>query len=78
MDVKELRADLHNMIDKISDRNILNAVRTILSEKVISKTDWWDTICDDERKEIEEGLSQAEKDEVTSHEEVMRKYEKWL
>ena len=29
MDVIELRADLHNMIDKISDSNILYAVKTL-------------------------------------------------
>ncbi len=78
MDVTELRADLHNMIDKISDRNILKAVRTLLSEKAATKTDWWDTIDQEERDEIEQGLSEAEKGEVTSHEEVMKKYKKWL
>ena len=32
MDVVELRTDLHKMIDKISDRDILDAVRTLLSK----------------------------------------------
>jgi predicted transcriptional regulator len=78
MDVTELRADLHNMIDKISDRNILKAVRTLLSEKAATKADWWDTISQEEREEIEQGLSEADKGEVTPHEEVMKKYNKWL
>lgn len=78
MDVTELRADLHNMIDKISDRNILKAVRTLLSEKVATKADWWDTISQEEREEIEQGLSEADRGEVTPHEEVMKKYKKWL
>jgi predicted transcriptional regulator len=78
MDVTELRADLHNMIDKISDRNILKAIRTLLSEKAATNTDWWDTISQEEREEIEQGLSEADKGEVTPHEEVMKKYKKWL
>ena len=78
MDVTELRADLHNMIDKISDRNILKAVRTPISEKAATKADWWDTISQEEREEIEQGLSEADKGEVTTHEEVMKKYKKWL
>ena len=78
MDVTELRADLHNMIDKISDRNILKAVRTLLSEKVATKADWWDMISQEEREEIEQGLSEADRGEVTPHEEVMKKYKKWL
>jgi predicted transcriptional regulator len=78
MDVTELRADLHNMIDKISDKKILKAVRTLLSEKTATKTDWWDTISQEEREEIEQGLSEADRGEVTPHEEVMKKYKKWL
>ena len=78
MDVKEIRADLHNMIDKISDRNVLNAVRTLLSGKTETKADWWKTISAEERVEIEQGLDEDDKGEVTPHEEVMEKYKKWL
>ena len=78
MDVIELRTDLHGMIDKITDSNILNAVKTLLSGSTVSQTDWWDTISDEERAEIEHGLEEADKGEVISHEEVMEKYKKWL
>jgi len=78
MDVTELRADLHNLIDKISDKNILKALRTLLSEKAEAKADWWDTISQEEQEEIEQGLSEAERGQVTPHEEVMKKYKKWL
>jgi predicted transcriptional regulator len=76
MDIVELRTDLHNMIDKISDSNVLNAVKTLLSGK--AETDWWDTISDEEKAEIEQGLAEADRGEVIPHEEVMKKYEKWL
>ena len=33
MDVIELRTDLHNMIDEITDSDILNAVKTLLKGK---------------------------------------------
>ena len=78
MDVTELRANLHNMIDKISDKNILKALRTLLYEKAASKADWWDTISQEEQEEIEQGLSEADRGEVISHEEVMKRYKKWL
>ena len=78
MDVIELRTDLHNMIDKISDSNILQAVKTLLSGKETTQTDWWDTISDEERAEIEQGLAEADRGEVIPHEEVMEKYKKWL
>lgn len=78
MDVIELRTDLHNMIDKISDSNILQAVKTLLSSKNLSQTDWWETLDEAERAEIEQGLNEAKRGEVISHEDVMAKYKKWL
>jgi len=78
MDVLELRTDLHSMIDKITDSNILNAVKILLSEKTAMQTDWWDTLSDEERIEIEQGLAEADRGEVIPHEEVMEKYKKWL
>lgn len=78
MNVIELRTDLHNMIDNITDSNILNAVKTLLSGKTATQTDWWDTISDEERAEIEQGLAEADRGEVIPHEEVMSKYKRWL
>ena len=49
MDVIELRTDLYNMIDKITDSNILFAVKTLLSGKAPKQVDWWDVISDEER-----------------------------
>ena len=72
MDVIELRTDLHNMIDKISDSNILNAVKTLLSEKATKQADWWDEISEDERKSIEEGLAEADRGDLIPHEQVMK------
>ena len=78
MDVVELRTDLHSMIDKITDSNILSAVKTLLSGKAEKQIDWWETISDEERVEIEQGLAEADRGEVIPHEEVMAKYKKWL
>ena len=78
MDVIELRTDLHNMIDRVKDSDILNAVKTLLKGKTARQDDWWDTISDEERAEIEEGVSEADRGEVIPHEEVMEKYSKWL
>ena len=78
MDVIELRADLHNMIDKISDSDVLNAVKTLLSGKTVKQTDWWDTISEYERAEIVQGLAEADRGELIPHDEVMAKYKTWL
>ena len=38
----------------------------------------WDNLPESLKKEIEEGLEQADKGEVIEHEMVMKKYGKWL
>lgn len=73
MDIGELRTDLHNMIDKISDSNVLNAVKTLLSGKVASEGDWWDEVSDQDRKAIEEGLEQLDRGEYLTRSEVRKK-----
>lgn len=78
MGIFELRVDLHNMIDKISDSSILYAVRTLLSGKAVKQVDWFDTISEEERAEIKQGLAEADHGELIPHEEVMAKYKKWL
>lgn len=78
MNVIELKSNLHHLIDKINDKSILNAVRTILSKQVEKSDDWWDTISNEERTEIEQGLAEADQGEVIPHDEVMAKYKKWL
>lgn len=78
MNVTELKSDLHEMIENISDTNVLIAVKTLLSGKADSKTDWWDVISEEERAEIEQGLDEDNRGEVLSHEKVMEKYKKWL
>ncbi|MDD2564581.1 MAG: hypothetical protein PHU27_10240 [Salinivirgaceae bacterium] len=78
MNVIELRSDIHNIIDNITDENILQAVKILLSSNRVDKADWWETISEEERKEIEIGLAEAERGDVIPHEEVMEKYQKWL
>ncbi|PID92453.1 MAG: hypothetical protein CSA96_03000 [Bacteroidetes bacterium] len=73
MDIVELRTDLHNMIDKISDSNVLNAVKTLLAGKAAAQEDWWDEVSEEDRKAIEEGLEQLDRGEYLTRSEVREK-----
>jgi len=46
--------------------------------KAAKQADWWDTISEEERAEIEQGIAEADRGELIPHEEVMAKYKKWL
>jgi predicted transcriptional regulator len=65
--------------------NIISWISQLHDKKMVARLeelqlqqDWWLTISDDERAEIEEGIRQADNGEVKSTEEVFEKYQKWL
>lgn len=73
MNVLELKSDLHHLIDKINDKSILNAVRTILSKQAEKSTDWWDMVNEEDKKAIKEGLEQLDKGDFLTRSQVRGK-----
>ncbi len=74
----EIKGYLIKLISETEDENILNEMKayfTILKNK---ETDWWDMISEHEKEAIETGLSQLEKGERISDEEVQRKVDELL
>lgn len=74
MDIKAKKLDLIQWLTQLTDKKIINEIKALRKEK----SDWWNDISNEEKAEIEEGLAQANKGEVVSHEQVMTKYDKWL
>jgi hypothetical protein len=61
--------------------NLINWLSQLHDEKMVtrleefqSQQDWWLTISDEERSEIEEGILQADRGEVKPNEVVFEKY----
>lgn len=77
MNTIELKSDLHNLIDKVNDVNILNAIKAILSKQV-SDVDFWDELPLNVQESVKRGIEQAKNGETKPHSEVIKKYEKWL
>jgi len=77
MDALELKSDLHKLIDKINDLTVLNAVKVILSRQA-DISDFWDELPEEVKRSIEKGRVQALKRETADHEQMIKKYEKWL
>lgn len=75
MDTIELKSDLHGLIDRISDNNVLQAVKVLLTNKS-EKTDWFDDLSEEEQKLIEQGISEADDGELITHEEIMAEVKK--
>jgi hypothetical protein len=82
MSTVELKTELIQLIETEEDLSVLQALKLILVKiKNIEKPEekeLWDNLPEALKAEIEEGLEQAENGEVIEHEQVMKKYEKWL
>ena len=73
--MKEMKAEIKKYIDS-ADERIVKIVHGILEAD--QADDWWDEISAGEREGIEEGITQLKNGEGIPHEQVMKKYKKWL
>jgi len=55
-------------------KTILSVVKTFMDDQ----KDWWDEISEEQQKAIDKSLAELKSGKVTPHEEVMKKYKKWL
>lgn len=80
MSTAELKLSLHNLIDDIDNETLLKAIYVLITQKAETKAnlDKWADFPESLKREIEEGLEQAKNGEVVEHQEVMKKYAKWL
>ena len=74
----DIQAEKIRLIEWLAGLNDTKTLNEFISLKKKKEVDWWDEISVDEKEEIEEGLKQADNDELIPHEEVMSKYKKWL
>jgi len=74
----ELRTEIHELIEKVNDVQLLQAIKVLLSNGIDS--DWWEELSDEEKQAIEKGLNESEAGELIPHnivmEEIKQKYGK--
>lgn len=78
METAELKVDIFHLLDRINDRSILTAIKTLLSKQIKQTEilDFWDELPINVKNDIEEGLIESEEGLITPHSEVMRKIKK--
>lgn len=74
----DIQSEKLNFIQWFSGVTELSTIKEFIAMKKEKEQDWWDMISAEEKAEIEEGLAQADKGEVVTHNQVMDKYKKWL
>lgn len=75
MDIQAEKLKLIEWLKNLSDQSIIEKLK-IFKENLLEKSDWWETLTDDEIKSIDEGLNDIKEGRTTPHSEVMKKYGK--
>jgi predicted transcriptional regulator len=73
MDIQVEKLNLIKWLTEVDEPSVIERFIALKNEQ---QKDWWDEISEDERAAIEEGLAEADRGDVLSHEEVMAKYQK--
>ena len=70
---KEITKYLH-LLNSKQKKTVLTVVKTFAEEK----KDWWDELSEEQKKQISEAEAELDAGKGISHEQVMKKYKKWL
>jgi thiamine pyrophosphate-dependent acetolactate synthase large subunit-like protein len=73
----DIQAEKLQLIEWLAGLNNTAVLKQLIILKKEQEKDWWSQISEEEKSEIQEGLRQADRGEVTPHKEVMEKYKKW-
>jgi predicted transcriptional regulator len=77
MENQQIKTSLYALIEETDDVQLLEEIEIMLLNQN-TKQDFWDVLPASQKESIERGVEQAAKGETTAHEDVLKKYEKWL
>ena len=74
MNIETTKLELMHLLLQTQEESLLAKIKKVFDEE---RTDWWDEMSEEEHQEIQTGIEQAEKGQITKHEEVMKRFDKW-
>ncbi len=75
-EVSVLREQVKQFVDEASEKELEMVYHLFEATKTTS--DWWDEITPAHKEAIDNGIQQLDNGEGVSHNDVMKKYNKWL
>ncbi len=75
MNIQAEKLELIRWLTSVNDVSIIEKIKSF---RLKSSKDWWNEISEAEKQAIEQGLKDAEEGKLIPHDEVKKKYEKWL
>ena len=78
MNLSAEKLDIIQRICEIQDNDLIDLIKNIISGPNGYKSDWWSSISQEEMASINRGLDDLQQGKVHSHDQIRKKYEKWL
>lgn len=75
MNIETTKLELMKLLLNTQKESVLEKIKDIFQRE--SSQDWWEELNEEEHKEIEFGLREAENGEVKSHQDVMKSFDEW-
>lgn len=72
---KIMRQEVKKYIDT-ADLKVIKMMHAML--EVDADNDWWDTVPDKVKADVEAALNESEKGQVIPHAEIQKRYKKWF
>ena len=72
---KIMREEVKKYIDT-ADVKVVKMIHAML--EVDADNEWWDTMPDKVKADVEEALIESEKGQVIPHSEIKKRYKKWI
>ena len=78
MNISTEKLDIIQRICEIQDNDLIDLIKNIVDIPRLSKSDWWNQISIEEQESIDRGFNDLEQGKIYPHDQIRRKYEKWL
>jgi hypothetical protein len=78
MDISSEKLDIIQRICEIQDNELIDLIKNIIDIPHASNSDWWNHISLEERDSINKGIDDLQQGKVYPHDQIRKKYEKWL
>lgn len=77
MNIQSEKLKLIAWLIRLKDQSVIEKLKW-LRENQTEASDWWGEISEAEKASIDRGLEDIKHSRITPHEEVRKKYDKWL
>lgn len=78
MNTAELKNHLHKLIVDTNDIDVLTKIESYFNRLKTKDNDWWDELSESSKRDVEEGVEQAENGDLIDHKEARKRIDSFF